>query len=114
MSEDELLPVNDSLEQKVVLLTNIAESQQAQLKSLEQTNRQLVTLMERQASPTANGRTSVKIEDFNMPFMNLVGLMVKIALASIPAAIILTIVYFIIIFVFAAVFGGLGLLGSLF
>lgn len=36
-------------------------------------------------------KISVKIEDFNMPFMALVGLMVKIALASIPALLILAV-----------------------
>jgi hypothetical protein len=37
-----------------------------------------------------NGINQVKIIDFNMPFSALVGIIVKIALASIPAAIILT------------------------
>lgn len=113
MSEEQQVTSNDSLQKQVASLSQIAESQQAQLKSLEQTNQQLVTLMERQAARPQSTSTGVKIEDINMPFMNMVGLLVKIALASIPAAIILTIVYFIIAFIIASVFGGIGLLGSL-
>lgn len=88
------------LQAQVSSLTEIAELQRQQIKALEQIKLH------------SGGRTSVKIEDFNMPFMNLVGLLVKVALASIPAAIILTIVYFIIAFIIATVFGGIGLLST--
>ena len=46
----------------------------------------------------------VVVTDVKMPFWSMVVFMVKLALASIPAAIILAIVYFII----AAILGGLG------
>ena len=59
-------------------------------------------------SMAGSSRSSVKIEDFNMPFIHLVGLLVKFALAAIPAAIILTVVYVIIGFVLT--FFGVGFL----
>ena len=43
------------------------------------------------------------IRDFNMPFVSLVGLMVKIALASIPALIFLAILGFMLSALFVAV-----------
>ena len=46
---------------------------------------------------------NVKVVDINMPFMAMVGLMIKVSLASIPAAIILTILGAIL----AAIFGGI-------
>ena len=45
---------------------------------------------------------NVYIEDINMPFMALVGLMVKIALASIPAIILITVIYVILGFILLA------------
>lgn len=101
--------MSDSLEAEVSSLKEIAATQQAQLKSLEQTNQKLVALMEHRANQPQAGVTGVKIQDFNMPFMNLVGLLVKVALASIPAGIVLTIIYAIILFIVATVFGGIGL-----
>jgi hypothetical protein len=47
---------------------------------------------------------TVGINNFNMPFMALVGLLVKIALASIPAALVLGGVYFICIFLVTRLF----------
>lgn len=53
--------------------------------------------------PTSQGRHPVpspapamvvKVVDFNMPFGRMVGFMVKLALAAIPAAIILSIIWF--------------------
>ncbi|GJM42880.1 MAG: hypothetical protein DHS20C20_31620 [Ardenticatenaceae bacterium] len=88
------------LQAQVNSLAEIADMQRQQIKALEQIKR------------NAGGLTGVKIQDFNMPFMNLVGIMVKIALASIPAAIVLTIIYFIIAFIIVTVFGGIGLLST--
>ena len=45
----------------------------------------------------------VRIEDVNMPFMALVGFLVKVALAAIPAGLILGLFYFFV----TALFGGL-------
>ena len=52
----------------------------------------------------------IKIEDVNMPFTTMVGFMVKVAVASIPAALI-----FIVLFAFAwmvIITGGIASLGS--
>lgn len=91
---------NQLLQAQVDALEKITDLQRSQIRTLEQLK----------ISMAGSTRTSVKIEDFNMPFMNLVGLLVKIALASIPAAIILAIVYAILAFLLTAVFGGIGLL----
>src|SRR5579859_6687674 len=61
-----------------------------------------------QVSPSLSPGAGVKIIDFNMPFFALVGLLVKIALASIPAAIVLSVIYGIVAFV---VIFGLSVLG---
>ena len=47
---------------------------------------------------------NAKIVDFNMPFSALIGLMIKIALASIPALIILVIIGAVLSFFFSAFF----------
>jgi hypothetical protein len=74
------------LQEQVDSLKRIADLQRNQSRALE----------ELKISMAGLGRSSVKIEDFNMPFFHLVGLMIKVALATIPAAIILAIVYSII------------------
>ena len=51
----------------------------------------------------------VIITGFDMPFGSLIGFMIKVALASIPATIILSVVGFIIFFVFSALLAGCGL-----
>ncbi len=50
------------------------------------------------------------VSGVDIPFGDLVGLLIKLALASIPAAIILSMIGFIVGLVLTAVFGGLGLL----
>ncbi len=49
------------------------------------------------------GPTKVTIADFNMPFLSMVGFMVKLSIAAIPAAIIITIIAAIF---WGAVIGG--------
>lgn len=74
------------LQEQVDALNKIADLQRNHSRALEQLKISMAGL----------GRSSVKIEDLNMPFFHLVGLMIKIALAAIPAAIILAIVYSIL------------------
>ena len=50
----------------------------------------------------------IVIAGIDVPFTDLVGAMIKLALASIPAAIILSILFFGIGLVFTLLFGGLG------
>lgn len=53
------------------------------------------------------GRQEVAIVDVNMPFMSMVILIIKMALASIPAVIILSIIFAIIGGLIGGIFGGL-------
>lgn len=48
----------------------------------------------------------VKIEDINMPFGAMVGLMVKITLASIPAALIIATLWLLVTLVFGGMLAG--------
>ncbi len=49
--------------------------------------------------------TRVKVTDFDVPFGSLVVFLVKVAIAAIPAALILSMIFGTISFVFAAIFG---------
>jgi hypothetical protein len=49
----------------------------------------------------------VRIIDFNMPFWSMVKFMVKLSLASIPAYIILVIIFAVIFLIFGGIFVGL-------
>jgi hypothetical protein len=54
--------------------------------------------------------TEVRVVGFNMPFLNLVGFFIKVALAAVPAAIIVAAIWTIVA---AVLFGGItgGVLG---
>ena len=71
-------------------------------------NRRMVDAMENMNDIVSNHLTPVKIEDVNMPFTAMVGLMLKVAVASIPAAII-----FIVLFAIAWVVLISGIIGTL-
>jgi len=45
------------------------------------------------ATPATTHATRVTIADFDMPFMSIVGFMLKVALAAIPAALVLFVVF---------------------
>jgi hypothetical protein len=51
---------------------------------------------------------NVIVVDFNIPFWSLVGLMIKVSLAAIPAMIVLTIIYAIVGSFLIGMLGGLG------
>lgn len=73
------------------------------LDHLETIGVQLTTLIDR--LDTLHRRDHVRITDFNMPFAALVGIIVKIALASIPALIIVSILLFIAAAIASALLG---------
>jgi hypothetical protein len=52
-------------------------------------------------------QNEVTITDVKMPFGSMVVFMVKAAIASIPAVIILTIIYGVVAFMMAGIFGGM-------
>jgi len=47
----------------------------------------------------------VKIEDINMPFWSLVGFLIKISIAAIPATIIMSLIFSLIMLVLAIITG---------
>lgn len=52
----------------------------------------------------------VVVSGVDIPFMDLVGLLIKLALASIPATFVLSFIFFGVGLALAALFGGLGML----
>ena len=70
---------NEMLEMQVKLLQAINEAQGKQTEMLNALRGQIAQLAAVQAS------NNVKIIDFNMPFGALVGMLIKVSLASIPA-----------------------------
>ncbi|MFQ3176007.1 MAG: hypothetical protein ACJAYB_002617 [Psychromonas sp.] len=57
----------------------------------------------------SNEKQEVTIVDMKIPFMSMVIFLVKLAIASIPAFIILSVIYMILGVVFGGVFHGLGM-----
>ena len=52
----------------------------------------------------------ITVVDIQMPFWSMVVFMVKAAIASIPAIIILSILFAIVMAIFTAMFGGMGMM----
>ena len=59
--------------------------------------------------PQSRLPTRVVITDFDMPFLSLVMFLIKLAFASIPATIIVSVVLAILFFIFTAILAGCGL-----
>lgn len=53
----------------------------------------------------------VTVVDIKMPFMSMVVFMVKFAIASIPAFLILSVIFGILAMVFGGIFHGMGMMG---
>lgn len=68
----------------------------AHLEQIQQQNALIIQRLERLAAK------ETKITDVNMPFWALVGLMVKVALASVPAGIVIGLVYLFVIMLLSA------------
>lgn len=69
-------------------------------------------MQEMNQAPTAVAQQSVVVKDVDISFGQMVVLLVKLAIASIPATIILFIVFGILLGIMTAFFGGLGALMS--
>lgn len=98
------------LERQTQLLSDLYEiqvQQQRQIEALVTQNRALAQGL--QAMGGAGNRPAgvVKIADVNMPFMSLVGFIIKVALASIPAYIIMGILAGIVFLVLGGCTAGL-------
>lgn len=90
--------------QSLADLVEIQKAQSAQIQALQQQNERLIGIqVEAKHAPAAN---RVKIENINMPFWAMVGFLIKLSLASIPAMIILSIILGLITLVLGGVLGG--------
>jgi len=66
----------------------------------------ILTSIEKEQKNSRNTMLHVKIEDLNMPFVALIGFLIKLSIASIPAAIIIMIIYFFIVLIAGGLLGG--------
>jgi hypothetical protein len=102
----------DLVAAQVQVLNLIYQAQLKQQDVLERIRSQQEQLLKSSAGPgyQAGGGmlANVKVVNFNMPFFALVGLLIKIAVASIPAAIIISVVSSVIAFGIVFVLGLLG------
>ncbi len=80
-------PIPTPTDSSILATTAIQAAQAQQAEALSRIGRQLEALNQR----------PLKIIDFNMPFSSLVGFMVKAAIASIPAALIIGVVYLTVV-----------------
>ena len=90
--------------QSLADLVEIQRAQSAQIQALQQQNERLIGIQADASRQPAASR--VKIENINMPFWALVGFLIKLSLASIPAMIILSIILGLIALVLGGVLGG--------
>jgi hypothetical protein len=111
------------LERQVKQLTDLCVQQDRQrvelLQELEQMRKEHALQTEKIVTAIKAGRAApnilsepqkVEVQNFNMPFIALVGLILKFALASIPAGLILVLLWFGVLI---ALGGGLGIFGTL-
>jgi hypothetical protein len=96
--------------QSLADLVEIQKAQSAQIQALQQQNERLISIQVEAKREPAAGR--VKIENINMPFWAMVGFLIKLSLASIPAMIIFSIIFTLIALVLGGVLGGV--FGALF
>ncbi len=104
-SPTELLAAQTQSLSELVEIQNAQKVQIAELKS--QNERMIVLLSKQQPVSLGTDELHVKIENINMPFIALVGFMIKASLASIPAAIILALLVGIVTVVFGGVLTGI-------
>jgi AmiR/NasT family two-component response regulator len=89
-------------------LVEIQNSQKAQIAELKSLNERMVELLSKQPQLSfGKDEVHVKIENINMPFVAMVGFIIKASLASIPAAIILALIIGIISVIFGGALAGI-------
>ena len=104
-SPTELLVAQTQSLSELVEIQNIQKVQIAELKS--QNERMIVLLSKQQPVSLGTDEVHVKIENINMPFVAMVGFIIKASLASIPAAIILALIIGIISVIFGGALAGI-------
>ena len=95
--------IRDSLDRQQRLVLHLSEQQNTQAEQLTNLSRWVnylgdATFPDSDAHP---GQQWVKVQDVNVPFMNLSMFLVKLALASIPAAIVLWVIGFLVLALFS-------------
>lgn len=95
--------IRELLGQQQHILTSMGEQQIAQGRQLADLSKWVNYLGEATfpASRAHPGQQWVKVQDVNVPFMNLAMFLVKLALASIPAAIVLWVIGFLVLALFS-------------
>jgi hypothetical protein len=89
-------------------LVEIQKIQKVQIAELQKQNEQMIMLLaERQSVTSVPGETYVTIEDIDMSFRSLVGFILKVTFASIPTAIILAAIYFVIVVALGGILGSI-------
>lgn len=91
--------------QSLAELVAIQKAQSAQIEALRQQNERLIAV--NQNAGQSRGLSAVRIENINMPFWSLVTFLIKLSLASIPAMLILWVIFAVIALVLGGVFGGI-------
>ncbi len=86
-------------------LVELQKLQKVQIADLKRQNEQIIERLSGLLS-LGNNPTEVNIENINMPFLDLVGFMVKVAVASIPAAIIIGLLYALVLAIFGGILSG--------
>lgn len=89
--------------QSLAELVEIQKAQSAQIQELQRQNERLIGISV--DTKREKGLSGVRIENINMPFWSLVGFLIKLSLASIPAMLILWVIFAIIALVLGGVFG---------
>jgi hypothetical protein len=96
----------DSQTQSLSELVEIQRLQREQITGLKEQNKRIIELLENVSDEDPDtGLIYVKIEDINMPFGALVGFMIKVSLAAIPAAIILGAICFLVVVLLGGILG---------
>lgn len=95
--------IRESLDYQQRLVMHLAEQQNTQAEQLTDLSKWVnylggATFPDSSAHP---GLQWVKVQDVNVPFLNLAMFLVKLALASIPAAIVLWVIGFLVLALFS-------------
>lgn len=103
----------DVLQLQAARLAEICQAQQEQIGLLRSQNEQLNLILQASAKPAgASTLTRVKIENIDIPFWDLVGFLIKLTFAWIPAMFFIGLIALFISLIFGGLIGGF--LGNLF
>ncbi|GAP13051.1 hypothetical protein LARV_00793 [Longilinea arvoryzae] len=107
----------DVLQLQASRLVEINQAQQEQIGLLKSQNEQLNLILQASAKPAgASAPTHVKIVNIDISFWDLVGFLIKLTFAWIPALLVVGIITLLISLIFGGLFGSFlgGIFGGLF